>query len=209
MELRFRWPGAKVVTEHIPLVDEALIALIIWAVFPIDHVLGDAIEGTALIQACSACSPPPRPISLSITATIVGFTAVNRLASSWSGIDWEESFTKFGLAYAPLGIIFTLGAHAIGGLLEDGGHTLNVFARGLGIPLNLPAGASPAIVSAWDHFFVTGWLWLTVLWSALITWQVATTMTDSKQRALKAFVPHFALMTVSTYIVATVLATHA
>jgi polyferredoxin len=38
VELRFRWPGAKVVTERIPLVDEALIALIIWAVFPIDHV---------------------------------------------------------------------------------------------------------------------------------------------------------------------------
>ena len=47
-----------------------------------------------------------------------------------------------------------------------------------------------------------------MLWSALIAWQIATTMTDSKQRALKAFVPHFALMAGSTYIVAAVLAAH-
>jgi hypothetical protein len=209
VELRFRWPGAKVLTERIPLVDEALIALIIWAVFPIDHVLGDAVEGTALIQSLPGLLTPTAAYLVSITATIAGFTAVNRLASTWGGLDWTASFTKFGLAYAPLGIMFTLGAHAIGGLLENGGHTLNVFAQGLGIPLHLPAGASPALVSAWQQFFVTGWLWLAVLWSAVIAWQVATTMTDSKRRALKAFAPHFALMAGSTYVVATVLATHA
>lgn len=208
VELRFRWPGAKVLTERIPLVDEALIALIIWAVFPIDHVLGDAVEGTAILQSLPGLLTPTAAYFVSITATILGFTAVNRLASNWSGIDWEKSFTKFGLAYAPLGIMFTLGSHAIGGLLEDGGHMLNVFARGFGIPLNLPSGADPALVSAWDQFFVTGWLWLAVLWSGLIAWQIATTMTDSKKRALKAFAPHFALMAGSTYIVATILASH-
>lgn len=208
VELRFRWPGAKVLTERIPLVDEALIALIIWAVFPIDHVLGDAVAETPLVQHLPDLFIPTVAYLVSITATIVVFTAVNRLASSWSKIDWTESFTKFGLAYAPLGIMFTLGAHAIGGLLEDGGYTLNVFAHGLGIPLDLPPGASPTIVSAWNHFFVTGWLWLAVLWSALIAWQVATAMTQTKKRALKAFAPHFALMTGSTYVVATVLAAH-
>lgn len=208
VELRFRWPGAKVVTERIPLVDEALIALIIWAVFPIDHVLGDAVESTAVIQSLPGLLSPTAAYLISITVTVLGFTAVNRLASNWSGIDWKNSFTKFGLAYAPLGIMFTLGSHAIGGLLEDGGHTLNVFARGFGIALNLPAGASPELVSVWDQFFVTGWLWLAVLWSTVIAWQVARTMTDSKQRALKAFAPHFALMAGSTYVVATVLAAH-
>ncbi|MFC6767100.1 4Fe-4S binding protein [Natrinema soli] len=208
VELRFRWPGAKVVTERIPLVDEALIALIIWAVFPIDHVLGDAVESTAVIQSLPGLLSPTAAYLISITVTALGFTAVNRLASNWSGIDWKNSFTKFGLAYAPLGIMFTLGSHAIGGLLEDGGHTLNVFARGFGIALNLPAGASPELVSVWDQFFVTGWLWLAVLWSTVIAWQVARTMTDSKQRALKAFAPHFALMAGSTYVVATVLAAH-
>lgn len=104
--------------------------------------------------------------------------------------------------------MFTLGSHAIGGLLEDGGYTLNVFARGFGIPLDLPAGASPEIVSSWNHFFVTGWLWLAVLWSALIAWQIATTMTATKKHAMKAFAPHFALMAGSTYVVATVLAAH-
>lgn len=87
-------------------------------------MLGDAIEGTALIQSLPGLLTPTTAYLVSITATILGFTAVNRLASSWSGIDWEESFTKFGLAYVPLGIMFTLGAHAIGGLLEDGGYTL-------------------------------------------------------------------------------------
>ncbi|UHQ98185.1 hypothetical protein HYG81_18975 (plasmid) [Natrinema zhouii] len=145
---------------------------------------------------------------MSILATILAFTTVNRLASSWSGIDWTASFTKFGLAYAPLGIMFTLGSHAIGGLLESGGQTLNVFARGLGIPLSLPAGANPAIVSAWDDFFDIGWLWLAILWSAVIAWQIARTMTDSKKLAVKSFAPHFALMAGSTYVVATVLASH-
>lgn len=208
VELRFRWPGAKVVTERIPLVDEALVALIIWAVFPIDHVLGGPVEETTLVGSLPGLLAPTTAYLVSIAATILGFAAANRLASSWSGLEWEESFTKFGLAYAPLGIMFTLGAHAVGGLLEDGGHTLNVFARGLGIPLNLPAGASPEIVSAWNQIFVTGWLWLAVFWSALIAWQVATTMTDSKKRALKAFAPHFGLMAGSTYLVATVLAVH-
>lgn len=210
VELRFRWPGAKVVTERIPLVDEALIALIIWAIFPIDHVLGDAVAGTALVQSLPGLLTPTAAYLISIVTTIVGFTAVNRLASSWSGLDWTVTFTKFGLAYAPLGIMFSLGAHVIPGLMEDGGHMINVFAGGLGIPLSLPARlASPALVAAWNQLFVTGWMWLAVFWSALIAWQVATTMADSKQRALKAFAPHFALMSISTYVVVTVLATHA
>ena len=127
VELRFRWPGAKAVTERIPLVDEALIALVIWAVFPIDHVLGGPVEETTLVGNLPGLLAPTAAYAVSIIATILAFTAVNRLASSWSGIDWKTSFTKFGLAYAPLGIMFTLGAHAIGGLLEDGGHTLSVF----------------------------------------------------------------------------------
>ncbi|AHG02174.1 hypothetical protein HALLA_19945 (plasmid) [Halostagnicola larsenii XH-48] len=208
VELRFRWPGAKVLTERIPLVDEALVALIIWAVFPIDHVLGGPVEETTLVGSLPGFLAPTAAYAVSIIATILAFTAVNRLASSWSGIDWTTSFTKFGLAYAPLGLMFTLGSHAIGGLLESGGQTLNVFARGLGIPLSLPAGASPAIVSAWNDFFVTGWLWLAVLWSAVIAWQIARTMTDTKKLAVKAFAPHFALMVGSTYVVATVLASH-
>ncbi|WP_226043195.1 4Fe-4S binding protein [Natrinema sp. DC36] len=208
VELRFRWPGAKVLTERIPLVDEALVALIIWAVFPIDHVLGGPVEETTVIGNLPGVLAPTAAYAVSILVTILAFTAVNRLASSWSGIDWTTSFTKFGLAYAPLGIMFTLGSHAIGGLLESGGQMLNVFARGLGIPLSLPTGASPAIVSAWNNFFVTGWLWLAVLWSAVIAWQIARTMTDSKKLAVKAFAPHFALMAGSTYVVATVLASH-
>ncbi|WP_255681717.1 4Fe-4S binding protein [Natrinema sp. SYSU A 869] len=185
VELRFRWPGSKIVTERVPLVDEAIVALVVWAVFPIDHVLGDAVEGFAVVAGLPGLLTPTTAYLASITATILGFTAVNRLASDLSGLDWTESYTKFGLAYAPLGVMYSLGAHVIGGLLEDGGHTLNAFANGLGLPLSLPGGASPALVSAWEAFFVGGWLWLAVGWSGLIVWQVADTMTDSKKRALQ------------------------
>ncbi|WP_247003645.1 4Fe-4S binding protein [Halosolutus gelatinilyticus] len=201
VELRVRWPGSTIVTERIPLVDEAIVALVIWAVFPIDHVLGDAVESTALVGSLPGVLAPTTAYLVSIVATILGFTAVHRLASDWSGLEWTESFTKFGLAYAPLGIMYSLGAHVVGGLLESGGESLNAFANGLGIPLDLPAGADPAIVSAWDEVFVTAWLWLAVAWSALIAWQVATAMTDSKSRALRAFLPHLALMSVSTFLV--------
>ncbi|WP_247730698.1 4Fe-4S binding protein [Halovivax limisalsi] len=208
VELRFRWPGAAVLTERIPLVDEAIVALVIWAVFPIDHVLGDAVEETAFVDSLPGLLTPTAAYLVSIAATILVFTAVNRLASEWSGVDWTASYTKFGLAYAPLGLMFTLGSHAIGGLLEDGGRALNVFFDGLGVPLSLPTGASPAVVAAWDEFVRTGWLWLAVLWSALIAWQVARTMTDSTTRALKAFLPHLALMIGSTAVVAVALASH-
>lgn len=85
----------------IPLVNEALIALIIWAVFPINHVLGDSVEDPTLVGSLPGLLTPTAAYAVSITATILAFTAVNRLASSWSGIDWTTSFTKFGLAYAP------------------------------------------------------------------------------------------------------------
>lgn len=201
VDLRFRWPGSKIVTERIPLVDEAIVALVIWAVFPIDHVLGDAVESTALVGGLPGLLTPTVAYLTSIAATLLGFTAVNRLASDWGGLDWTESFTKFGLAYAPLGIMYSLGAHVIGGLLEDGGESLNAFANGLGIPLDLPAGAEPALVSAWDAFFVAGWLWLAVAWSGLIAWQVAATMADSRRLAYRAFVPHVAFMAVCTALV--------
>lgn len=84
------------VTERIPLLDEALIALVIWAIFPIDHVLGDAIKGTALVGSLPGLLAPTTAYLVSITVTILGFTAVNRLASTWGGLDWRASFTKFG-----------------------------------------------------------------------------------------------------------------
>ncbi|WP_049920997.1 4Fe-4S binding protein [Halopiger djelfimassiliensis] len=198
VELRFRWPGAKAVTERIPLVDEAIIALVIWGSIPINFVLGSAIL-TALSGRFPSLLVSTTAYLASVIAALVAFAAANKLASAWSGVDWEPSFTKFGLSYAPLGLMWALGDFVIAGLLENGGHTVNVLAQGLGIPLSLPAGASPSVVSAWVSVFVTGWLWLAVLWSGAIAWQVATVLTDSKRRALKAFAPHFALMTTSTF----------
>lgn len=208
VELRFRWPGAKVLTERIPLVDEAILALLLWAVLPIDHVLSGPVKEMTFIGSFPALQASTAAYAVSIIGTILAFTAVNRLASSWSGIDWTASFTKFALAYTPLGIMFTLGVHVIGRSLESGGETLNMFAAGLGIPLNLSAGASEATVSAWYTIFSTGWLWLAVLWSAVIAWQIARRVTDTRKRALKAFAPHFALMAGSTYAVAIVWVPH-
>ncbi|ELY81959.1 4Fe-4S binding protein [Natrinema gari] len=198
VELRFRWPGAKVITERIPLVDEAIIALVIWGAIPINFVLGSAIL-TALGGRLPGLLVSTTAYLASVVAALVGFAVANKLASDWSGLDWETSFTKFGLSYAPLGLMWALGDFVIAGLLENGGHTVTVVAQGLGIPLSLPPGASPGIVSAWVSFFVTGWLWLAVLWSGAIAWHVATALTDSKRRAAKAFAPHFALLTISTF----------
>jgi polyferredoxin len=206
VELRLRWPGARAVTQKIPLVDEALLALIIWAIFPIDHVLGDMVESTAIIQHLPDVLSSSVPYFISISTTILVFGLVTNVATRWSGLDWEQSFTNFALAYTPLGIMFSLGKHVIPGLMESGGLLLNRFAAGLGLTLRLPARwASETTVAAWQQFFVTGWMWLAVLWGALIAWQIASVMTTTRKQAVKAFFPHLLLMAGSTYGVVLVL----
>jgi hypothetical protein len=203
VRLRVRWPGAAAVRQRIPLVDEALIALVIWAVFPIDHVLGSKIVAQIpAIQALPGFWAKSLPYFASIAATILAFALVNRIAARWSGLDAEASFTRFAFAYAPLGIMFQLGRHAITGLLENGGALLNGFAAGLHIPLALSASwASPETIAAWSRFSVTGWLWLAVLWGAVIAWLVAKDMAKTTRAALRAFVPHLLFMSAVTYAV--------
>ncbi|MEX2583692.1 MAG: 4Fe-4S binding protein [Gemmatimonadota bacterium] len=203
--LRFRWPGSGAVRQRILLADEALIALIIWAVFPVDHVLGSAItENIPAIQALPGIWAGTLPYFMSVAATILGFAAVNRIAAWWSGLDARETFIRFAFAYAPLGIMFQLGRHVVTGLLENGGGLVNNFAAGLGVGLDLPvAWASPGAIAAWSQFSASGGLWLGVVWGGVIAWAIASDMADATERRLKAVLPHLAFMAAVTFAVVT------
>ncbi len=200
--MRFRWPGAAAVKERISLVDEALLALIIWAVFPIDHALGSVVGGAAVIKGLPGFLPKVTPYFIDIAAAILLFALVNRIAAFWSRLDKEVSFTRFALAYAPLGIVFAITGQTVAGLMKSGGGLLNGLASGFGIPLHLqPAWASPAVVNLWTRLSHTWFLWLAVLWGAIIAWKIARDMTQTRTTALKAVLPHLGLMSVSMYFV--------
>ncbi|HEY3365969.1 MAG TPA: 4Fe-4S binding protein [Symbiobacteriaceae bacterium] len=200
--MRFRWPGAGAVEQKIPLVEEALLSLIIWAVFPIDHILGSTLAATAAIKALPYVLAKSVPYLISITAAILAFALINKTAALWSGLDVRTAFIRFAAAYTPLGITFSLLGQAIAGLMKNGGTVLNVIAKGLGIPLHLRgAWASAHTISVWSHLSDTWFLWLAVLWGAIIALQIAREMGKTKAAVLKAFLPHLALMSASTYVV--------
>jgi 4Fe-4S binding domain len=203
VRLRARWPGAAAVRQRLLIPDEALIALIIWAVFPIDHVLGgQLIDPLPMVQALPPLLAGAAPYYTSILAAILSFAAINWLAARWSGIDARTAFTRFAFAYAPLGLLFQVGVHLVPGLMEDGGGLLNGFAAGLGIPLHLPvAWASAETLAAWQRSGGDAFLWLSVVWGGLLAWLIARGMTETRARAAKALIPHLALMALSTYVV--------
>lgn len=203
VRLRLRWPGAAAVRQRILLPDEAWVALVIWAVFPIDHVLGSQVLAELpALRALPGLLAGTLPYLASIAATIAVFSLVNRLAARWSGVSPSRAFARFAFAYVPLGIMFQLGRHTIPGIMQDGGALVNGFAAGFAVPLDLPASwADPETVDTWSRFAATVWPWLAVLWGALIAWFIAREMTTSRQAAAKAFVPHLLLMSASTALV--------
>ncbi len=203
VKMKFRWPGAAAVKEKFPLADEALIALIIFAVFPIDHVLGKLVANIPAIKELPLFFAKSIPYLTSIMATILAFSFVNLAATRWSGFDTKTSFTRFAFAYIPLGIMFQLGA-VMQSLMSEGGRLLNGFATGVGITLNLPeAWASPETIDAWSNFRYTGLLWLAASWGAIIAWKIAKDMSNVKdmRQVLRAFLPHLLFMAICTYIV--------
>ena len=200
VRLRARWPGASAVRQRLAIPDEALIALVIWAVFPIDHVLGGGILGQmAAVQALPGILPGVAPYYGSIALTILAFTTANWIAARWSGVDTRTSFLRLAFAYAPLGLGFQLGAHLIPGLMENGGGLVNAFAAGLGVPLHLPAAwASAETHEAWVSFGHDGFLWLSVLWGVAVAWFIARDLADTSSDAVKLLLPHALLMGGST-----------
>ncbi|GAB3025594.1 4Fe-4S binding protein [Natronobiforma cellulositropha] len=196
VQLRARWPGAAAVRQRIPLPDEALLVIILWAVFPIDHVLGDHVEvfvpfGDPWLSVI--------PYFASIAAAIGAYLLANAVGTWWSGLDWSDSFTMFAYAYLPYSIMYMLGNHVIPNWLEEGGATLNALFNGIGIPLSLPeALASESTIAAWDWFNATIWPWLGVLWGAVIVWFAAKRLTDVDGRAVRAIVPHLVLLVLTT-----------
>lgn len=199
VKAHFRWPGAAAVKEKMPLMDEAIIALIIFAIFPVDHVLGKVLREALEPNAVPDFFARSVPYFTTILATILAFALVNRIAARWSNLSPKSTFTRFAYAYLPLGISWQVGA-MIESLLKNGGELLNSFAAGLGITLNLPVSwASPGVVAAWANFRYTGLLWVGVFWGAVIAWLIARDI--AKEKPLKAFLPHLIFMFVTTYIV--------
>ncbi|XVH33171.1 4Fe-4S binding protein (plasmid) [Haloferacaceae archaeon DSL9] len=194
--LRVRWPGTAAVRQRIPIPDEALLVIILWAVFPVDHVLGD---GVAAMIALAEPWPDVIAYFVSVFAAIAAYLGANALGSWWSGIDWEDSFTLFAYAYLPFAIMYMLGNHVILNLMEGGGSLLNAFFAGFGLSLTLPeALASQSTIAAWEWFNATIWPWLGVLWGIGIIWYSAKTLANSDSQALRAIAPHVVLLTVST-----------
>lgn len=194
--LRVRWPSAAAVNQRIPLPDEALLAIILWAVFPLDHVMGGPV---ATYIPLSGPWPDVLAYFVSVFAAIGAYLGANALGAWWSGVDWEASFTRFAHAYLPFAILYMLGNHVIQSLMEEGGAMLNAFFGGLGIPLNLPeALVSQSTLAAWEWLNATIWPWLGVLWGVAIIWYSAKTITDSERQALRAIAPHVVLLVGST-----------
>lgn len=203
VRLQFRWPGSAAVKQGLLIGDEALIALIIWAVFPVDHVLGsEVIAKLGVMQSLPAFWAAALPYLSSVALTILGFGLVSWIAAKWSGLKPAEAFVRFAFAYAPLGIAFQLGQHVVPGLMEEGGGLINRFFAGLGVHTALPtAWASEATVQAWLDFSSTWGLWLGVAWGAIIAWAIARDMTRSSGGAIAAALPHLAFMSGVTTLV--------
>ncbi len=194
--LRVRWPGAAAVRQRITLPDEALLAIVLWAVFPVDHALGDS--AAALVPLGD---PWPAVIAyfISVGAAIAAYSAAAAVGSGWGGLDWGASFTRFAYAYLPFSILYMLGNHVILGLLEAGGATLNAFFAGLGIPLGLSeALATQSTIATWEWFNAAILPWVGILWGVAIVWYSAKTITESDHRAARAIAPHVVLLVLST-----------
>lgn len=194
--LRVRWPGTAAVRQKIALPDEALLVIVLWAVFPIDHVLGGSV---AELIAISEPWPSVLAYFVSVFAAIGAYAGATALGSRWSGLEWESSFTRFAYAYLPFSIMYMLGNHVITNLMTEGGALVNAFFAGLGISLNLPeALASPSTIAAWEWVNATIWPWLGVLWGIALVWYSATQISDSPGQAIRAIAPHVLLVCLST-----------
>ena len=203
VRLRLRWPGAAAVRQRILLPDEALVALVIWAVFPLDHVLGgglsERLAGTAAMPMWAA---QVVAYVVSVVGVIAAVGLASRLGARWAGLDPGRVFLRFAFAYAPLGIGFQLSRHTFTGLLEDGGGMVNTFAAGLGVPLGLPeAWASAETLAFWQNFAIPAGLVLALVWAWAVAWFVARDMAGSRAHVWRAFAPHAALMAASTVLI--------
>jgi polyferredoxin len=222
IKLQAVWPGAHAVRERIPLPDEALIALVIFAVFPLNHVVVPWLfRDVPLLKGIADGLAPVAAGYLRYTTAIVGgivaFGLANAVSARLAGLGWEVSFTRFANAYIPLGMLFTFGMHTIPALMTSGGTMLNVSGAAVGFQLDLPAAiVGPATISAWSGFTM-GWLhWGSAAWGGILAWLIARDLTRDQGngverqrtgvgRAVLAFVPHLLLMLAVTWLVVTVM----
>jgi hypothetical protein len=209
--LRARWPGAAAVRQRIPLPDEAILIIVLWAVFPIDHVLSDHIVAVTNPEAfVPAYWVDVYAYFASLSLAFAAYLAATAIGSWWSGIDWEESFTWLAYAYLPWAVLFMLGNHAIPGFLESGGAALNVFFSTLGIPITFSESlVSASTISAWNAFNATLLPWIAVLWGLAIVWFAFRRFNFPKRTILQSLLPHAILLYVTTaWVVIEVLQHH-
>ena len=138
VKLRAVWPGANAVRERIPLPDEALIALVIFAVFPINHVIvpwlfRDVAALKAITDGLAPVAAGYLRYTLAIVGAIVAFGLVNGASTRLAGLRWEASFTRFANAYIPMGMLFTFGMHTVPALMTNGGSMVNVVGAAVGL----------------------------------------------------------------------------
>lgn len=198
--LRARWPGAAAIRQRIPLPDEAILIIVLWAVFPIDHVLSDHIVTVTNAEAFI----PEDWVDIyayfaSLLLAFAGYLTATAVGSWWSGIDWEESFTWLAYAYLPWAVLFMLGNHGIPGFLESGGAALNVFFTTFGIPITLSESlVSESTIAVWNSFNATLLPWIGVIWGLGIVWFAFRRFNFSKRTIVRSLLPHAVLLVATT-----------
>jgi hypothetical protein len=182
---RLTLPGASLIKER-HLFGEAVIALILLAVFPIGHGLGQL----ELFKSQATLSEFRAAYFTAIAGTLALYALVSRV-SAWLGKqEFRDTFARFGGAYLPMGVLFSLGM-AITGIMKSGGNWLNVTLPVFGVfGYRAPALAAPETIGAWQHWSMA---WMTPiggLWGLALVFGLA----KSGKVPLKGWLPHALLI---------------
>lgn len=200
VRLRLRLPGAGIVGEKLHVLDEAVMAVILFAVFPIDHVLGKLWGNLPAIKEAGPFLSKALPYYLDIGATLAGFALLTWIGARLAGADFRLAFTRLGAAYVAMGMTFSLGM-TLSGLMSRGGHIVNTIVKEFGGSEVLPAAlASDATLHAWTSFSNSWLVGIGALWSLVLLVLVARRVAPNKASVLAA--PHvLALIPVNVWVV--------
>lgn len=207
VRLRLRLPGAGIVREKLHVLDEAVMAVILFAVFPIDHVLGKLWGEMPAIRNAGPFLSKALPYYLDITATLAGFALLTWIGARLAGADYRLAFTRLGAAYVAMGITFSLGM-TLSGLMSRGGNIVNTVAKEFGGSAVMPAAlASDATLHAWTSFSNSWLIAIGAAWTLTLLVLVARQVAPGKAPVLAA--PHvLALVPLNAWVILEMLARH-
>jgi hypothetical protein len=182
---RLTLPGASLIKER-HLFGEAVISLILLAVFPIGHGLGRLgffADNPMLAEYRAG-------YFTAIAGTLALYALVSRVSAWLSKHSFHDTFARFGGAYLPMGVLFSLGM-AVSGIMRGAGNWLNVTLPMFGVHgYRAPALASPETISAWQHWSMA---WMTPiggLWGLALVFGLA----KSVKVPVKGWLPHALLI---------------